>query len=1100
MQSAPTLKIGSRGEDVRRVQEALSALGYRAGPVDGNYGPGTREAVQAFQVLNNLPATGEVDLLTSEALFSSGGAESNDRSDPVGSRVGVSQAVDNTGKDGDPPRQLVTRRAGTTIWVSSHPRPWELPCDALVIPVSAHGKVGSLAVAFHEYLGATHRDLADQFAKKVLSQSTLMTPADPIGLPPLADQVTAGVPRHLILATAESSDRFAKGPGAWSVAAAGVAANMVVRQADRSQAERLVLPLLGSGEAGLPPSEVATEMLRSVLAALPAEHVRDITLVTLNADAVRTLAAVESVRSQTLANDLPAGNDLLDVEREVAALAEAILLREMAPPLVVGILGGWGSGKSFVMHLMRERISEIRALAIDDPNAAWTADKERLFPYVGHPYVITFDAWTYANADLWASLMQTVFDELSRQLTLEARLQAAGVEPLAGGEVWRALTLLNEPERLAVLTAATNNLEAELLRAGPRDAALSDVLWKRMQDLKKDQLQELEATRGRRSHLREKLEQANARVTQAAAAEVDRLARQEAWRRLAGGVLASVLRTVGKKSPELGEALRDAPGDLHVLADQVGFFQQLGHAPRGEVALFLAVAASVLLVPLVDQRLVEFRVPGALTAMVTTLLGWRRVAVHWQGWLDGVRREQETLQREARARLAGQQDVIKNRMLAEQQSALDEALARETDPDAKHAVVLLDEDNVPALQRELHRVEAVEAAFVARIGTPAGFLSLAEFVKARLGGGEYQSKLGLMHQVQRDIASLSDCLLVYDQDLHGEEKRRFFPRGPARVVLFIDDLDRCPPEQVVAVLEAVQLLVKTRLFVVVLGMDVRYVTRALEKRYEGILWRRGEPSGLDYIEKIVQIPYRVRPIDPLAFAGFVGSQMRVAAAGPAGGGAAPMLGGVPAPGPAGPTPTEGTAAGAIPALPRKVLEFSQEERAMVSASCSAIGLSPRSVKRVVNVCKLLKIIWHRGEGHAEPEVSVERALVMLLALAAQYPEAMRYLLDDLSEACQRGERARLGTWLAARARQHAAAPLAGTHWADLQTALRTQRDTLGAVSVGALHLAECNLVRSFSFLGDIGTSPEEFGHDGAPAFRSRRARRRPATGADQTVT
>jgi len=45
-----------------------------------------------------------------------------------------------------------------------------------------------------------------------------------------------------------------------------------------------------------------------------------------------------------------------------------------------------------------------------------------------------------------------------------------------------------------------------------------------------------------------------------------------------------------------------------------------------------------------------------------------------------------------------------------------------------------------------------------------------------------------------------------------------FPRGLPRVVLFIDDLDRCPPARVVEVLEATQLLVKTRLFVVVMAM------------------------------------------------------------------------------------------------------------------------------------------------------------------------------------------------------------------------------------------------------------------------------------------
>ena len=80
--------------------------------------------------------------------------------------------------------------------------------------------------------------------------------------------------------------------------------------------------------------------------------------------------------------------------------------------------------------------------------------------------------------------------------------------------------------------------------------------------------------------------------------------------------------------------------------------------------------------------------------------------------------------------------------------------------------------------------------------------------------------------------------------------------------MFVDDLARCPPDKVVQMLEAVQLLVKTELFVMVMALDVRYATLCLEHQYKGILEESGFPSGLDYLEKIVQIPYRVPPIHP----------------------------------------------------------------------------------------------------------------------------------------------------------------------------------------------------------------------------------------------
>jgi hypothetical protein len=62
-------------------------------------------------------------------------------------------------------------------------------------------------------------------------------------------------------------------------------------------------------------------------------------------------------------------------------------------------------------------------------------------------------------------------------------------------------------------------------------------------------------------------------------------------------------------------------------------------------------------------------------------------------------------------------------------------------------------------------------------------------------------------------------------------------------------------------LEAPQLLVKTKLFVVVVAIDVRYVTLALENRYMGILKADSNLSGLDYLEKVIQLPYRLPPVD-----------------------------------------------------------------------------------------------------------------------------------------------------------------------------------------------------------------------------------------------
>ncbi len=66
----PALHTGSQGEKVWKLQERLQALGYYEGAVDGQFGPGTREAVIAFQKKNGLDADGLAGEETQKALYS----------------------------------------------------------------------------------------------------------------------------------------------------------------------------------------------------------------------------------------------------------------------------------------------------------------------------------------------------------------------------------------------------------------------------------------------------------------------------------------------------------------------------------------------------------------------------------------------------------------------------------------------------------------------------------------------------------------------------------------------------------------------------------------------------------------------------------------------------------------------------------------------------------------------------------------------------------------------------------------------------------------------------------------------------------------------
>ncbi len=66
-----SLKIGSSGEDVRRMQQRLKELGYLKGSADGDFGEATEKAVRAFQARHNLTVDGKAGSATLNKLYSS---------------------------------------------------------------------------------------------------------------------------------------------------------------------------------------------------------------------------------------------------------------------------------------------------------------------------------------------------------------------------------------------------------------------------------------------------------------------------------------------------------------------------------------------------------------------------------------------------------------------------------------------------------------------------------------------------------------------------------------------------------------------------------------------------------------------------------------------------------------------------------------------------------------------------------------------------------------------------------------------------------------------------------------------------------------------
>ena len=83
---------------------------------------------------------------------------------------------------------------------------------------------------------------------------------------------------------------------------------------------------------------------------------------------------------------------------------------------------------------------------------------------------------------------------------------------------------------------------------------------------------------------------------------------------------------------------------------------------------------------------------------------------------------------------------------------------------------------------------------------------------------------------------------------------------PPKIVIFIDDLDRCLPPQAIKLLESIKLVLAQRGFVFVLAVSRRVVEEYLEKRFDKEYGLESEQeTGARYLDKIVQLALPLPP-------------------------------------------------------------------------------------------------------------------------------------------------------------------------------------------------------------------------------------------------
>ena len=130
-------------------------------------------------------------------------------------------------------------------------------------------------------------------------------------------------------------------------------------------------------------------------------------------------------------------------------------------------------------------------------------------------------------------------------------------------------------------------------------------------------------------------------------------------------------------------------------------------------------------------------------------------------------------------------------------------------------------------------------------------LSFGSFVKAPT----YREKIGFIGDFEEDFEHI---VAIATSKVWGWKQRK--------LIIFIDDLDRCEPPKPADVIEAINVFLDSTGCVFVIGMDSRAVVASVEAKYEKLFQKTrlelpDQPTlGRCFLQKIVQVPFAIPPV------------------------------------------------------------------------------------------------------------------------------------------------------------------------------------------------------------------------------------------------
>lgn len=552
----------------------------------------------------------------------------------------------------------------------------------------------------------------------------------------------------------------------------------------------------------------------------------------------KTITQVTSLTASSVPDIVQAdAKDILDVELEAKAFARLIASTHTPPPLSIGIFGRWGSGKSFFMSKVWCEVDKLSRKKI-------AGFHESIVP-------IEFNAWHYMESNIWASLVEVIFNSLEKEISSrnDDSETPSLIEQLSSMQTMRIEAIENLASQLSHMRSARENL-TESKKDFESYEPDGKQVWELIKSALKNELMQNDK-------------------------EINKLGFEA--ENISVGQLRQLFREIHKNTNMVRALKLEAmsPKALGILA-----------------LLFLAIIGLSLFF--------RAREWGYLDDLSEIFLLFTTTTVTWLSLVSKF----------AKCGISKLSN-LKTKLYEQKELALEKtrSLYRSAQLSVEHA------------EQELNFAEKqVEAASNALLDeSPAS--QLTAFITERAASDDYNKHLGVIASIRRDFEQLSQLMSShggtsgvksyadtnkekvkeyrksislriqrlekkYDflfseenqstnelgyikQAIHKLKeslKDNFEDKSPpfTRIVLMIDDLDRCPSNKVAEVLQAVHLFLNFPLFVVMVCVDERWMSSSLTQEFGSLVDGVNGATTSDYLEKIFQIPYWTRSMDSSA--------------------------------------------------------------------------------------------------------------------------------------------------------------------------------------------------------------------------------------------